>query len=255
MIGWWRLGRELDRWAAAGHKPRLWWRDDDACDGTPALERLVELSERFKLPLVLAVIPLAGPREGLQRLAELLGERRAVFTCQHGVTHENRRHPGEADTEFRADEAPERIAEELVLGRSRMAVFPGHLPLYVPPWNAAHRALLAALPLAGFTAFSGSEETALPGLALRQAHAQLDPLRWKPTPCFRGHGRCLSRLRRLLRTRRRMRAWREPIGLLTHHLVHDPETWIFLEGLLTYLHADLRVQWPSPADMFGTDWS
>ncbi|MBS7813447.1 polysaccharide deacetylase family protein [Roseococcus pinisoli] len=244
MIAWWRLGRELDRWAAAGRRPRLWWRDDDAGDVTLALERLVELASRHRLPLVLAVIPSGT---GLPRLGAFLASRPGVFAAQHGVAHENRRRAGERDTEFRAEEQPGAIALPIATAWPAIGSLPRALKLYVPPWNDSHPALHEALRQAGFEGFSAGEPAALPGLGLRQAHAQVDLLRWKPSPRFRGRGATLARLRRMLRLRRLAGDWDGPIGLLTHHLAHDAAAWAFLDELLGRLSADPRFEWLDPA--------
>ena len=53
------LGPELHLWAKAGRTPVLWWRDDDAREPTPALERLLDLSRRHDAPLTVAAV--AGP--------------------------------------------------------------------------------------------------------------------------------------------------------------------------------------------------
>ena len=60
------LAMELRRWRAAGRKPVLWWRDDDARDDAPALRRLLALAAATGLPLTLAAIP-DGDRSGLGR--------------------------------------------------------------------------------------------------------------------------------------------------------------------------------------------
>lgn len=248
VIAWWRLGRELDRWAAADRRPRLWWRDDDAGDVTPGLETLLGLATRFQVPLVLAVVPASA---GLDRLGDALACRSGIFVAQHGVSHENRRHAGECDTEFRADEAPAAIASRIAAVWPRVAALPGSLKLYVPPWNDSHPALHLALRQAGFEGFSAGATSALTGLGMLQAHVQVDLLRWKPAPRFRGRGACLARLRRMLARRRRAGDWAGPIGLLTHHLVHDAASWAFLEELLGRLHADRRVEWLDPAREFS----
>jgi hypothetical protein len=251
---WWWLAWELDRWAAADQQPRLWWRDDDACDVTPALARLVALAERYQVPLVLAVVPEAGPASGLERLAGFLAGRSGIFVGQHGVRHENHRRPGEPDAEFRADESPAAIATAIAGAHPRIAGLPGSLPLYIPPWNAAHSALYAALPQAGLDLFSSNAEQAIPGISLRQAHVQVDLLRWKPVPRFRGRQRCLSRLCRVLRRRRLAGQWEQPIGLLTHHLVHDASAWAFLDAFLERTYKDDRIAWPTPLEIFAPAW-
>ena len=54
---------ELEAWAAAGKRATLWWRDDDAAEDSPALEKLLTLAEKEAVALVIAVIP-AALREG-----------------------------------------------------------------------------------------------------------------------------------------------------------------------------------------------
>ena len=40
--------------------------------------------------------------------------------------------------------------------------------------------------------------------------------------------------------------WDEPIGLLTHHLVHDEAMWRFLEEFLTHTSVRPGIEWLSP---------
>ena len=54
---WQPLVEELARWQRAGRKAELWLRDDDAVDPTPALDRLLDLTGEFAVPVTLAVIP------------------------------------------------------------------------------------------------------------------------------------------------------------------------------------------------------
>ena len=51
------LRAELDRLAEAGVRLEIWWRDDDAAEATPALDRLLAIAEKVRWPLALAVIP------------------------------------------------------------------------------------------------------------------------------------------------------------------------------------------------------
>ncbi len=54
-----------------------------------------------------------------------------------------------------------------------------------------------------------------------------------------------------LRTRRRLGLWDEPVGLLTHHLVHDEPAWRFLEELLLSSPLQDCAEWPSSSALFG----
>jgi hypothetical protein len=44
---------------------------------------------------------------------------------------------------------------------------------------------------------------------------------------------------------------REPIGLLTHHLEHDPWVWRFVEELLAFLSAHQAVRFTRPSEFLA----
>jgi hypothetical protein len=231
-IAWLSLGRELGRWRRLGHKPRLWWRDDDARAPSPVLDRLLQVAGGR--PLTLAIVPdgdLAG-------LATRLRGERAVTVSQHGVDHVDRR-PGEA-SEYPAGTTPEAMAAQIRAARARM-VEAGLAPgLYTPTWNRIDAALAAAIPLAGFEAVSAAS-TARPVPGLKRLDADLDILRWKRRVRFRGRRPIFRSLARQLRERRTGGDFTRPVGLLTHHLVHDEAAWSFLGGFLAF--ADARFVW------------
>ena len=56
MSGWQALADEAARWRDAGRTAELWWRDDDAIDATPLLDRLVGLVRDTQTPRALAVM-------------------------------------------------------------------------------------------------------------------------------------------------------------------------------------------------------
>ena len=68
-MSWDRLDRELAAWAAEGREATFWWRDDDAVAATPALDRLLRLTESGGVPLALAVIPAPAEPGLAERLA------------------------------------------------------------------------------------------------------------------------------------------------------------------------------------------
>src|SRR5882762_9167952 len=77
---WRSLDAELDLWAAQGRIARLWLRDDDAVEPSPALDRLLAVCNGHGVPLLLAIIPAGAGLALAQRLA---GEAN-VLPCQHG---------------------------------------------------------------------------------------------------------------------------------------------------------------------------
>ena len=233
-----RLRLELLRWRLAGRRARLWWRDDDAWEPTPELERLLGLAGDAAVPLTLAVIP-AGDITGL---AAVLAHRSGVTAVQHGVDHRNRR-LGPAAGEFPHDWPLSRLKSELSLGWTRLAGLPGALAVFVPPWNDVHPRLEAALEACGYRAWSAHGELAAAGLPRVDAH--LDLLRWRGGSRFRGRGRMLAALTSALARRRRSRLWAAPIGLLTHHLAHDEAAWRFLAKFLAWSTGRTELEWVS----------
>ena len=231
------LGRELARWRRVGRRPVLWWRDDDARAPTPQLERLIALSTRHRRPLTVAAIPDGD----LPALAVLTATAPAVALAVHGFRHRNRAPLGDPSGEVIDGDDVDDVAAQVAAASARFAAAGAATPLFVPPWNNIHTTLLAALPAGGVEVLSGFDgprrrETS----GLRRLDAHLDVMRWGEAPRFRGRTRFLGRLRRQLAERRRHGRWSEPIGLLTHHLDHDPGAWRFLDQFLAQPAFDWR---------------
>lgn len=230
------LSLELAQWRRLGRRPCIWWRDDDAREPSPALDRLLALAEG--LPLSLAIVP-DGDLEGLAR--RLAGVRDLTLS-QHGVDHRNRREPGADPNEHPLGTPTAVIAERIAAGRRRMEAAGLTPRFYTPPWNCIDEVLPEALAQAGFSSLSAST-TGRTTHDFYRLDSDLDILRWKPTPRFRGYGRTILSLVARLRDRRRAEDFTAPIGLLTHHLAHDEAAWTFLEEFLAFARA--RFAWVS----------
>ena len=241
MFGWFRLRAELGRWRQAGKRPKLWWRDDDARTPTPHLRRLLVEATRAGVPLSLSVIP-----DGLNsELCAVVSPYPQVTVLQHGYRHLNE--GGDRPSEFPANAAPEDIAVQLAQGWAKIAGFERRLPVYVPPWNNLKPNVRAALDLSGYLAVSIWGGDSEPG----RLDAHVDLLRWNPGPRFAGHDRVLGKFRRQLLRRRRQRRWDEPIGILTHHLVQDEDSWKFLSDFLQFAPLEAIADWPEASVLFG----
>ena len=224
---WSPLTRELAQWRAEGRDLPVWWRDDDARMATPALDRLVTLSARLDLPLHLAVVPEdAGP--SLRDVARLPH----VIPLVHGWAHRNHAPAGEKKSEFPQDRAE--AYGEAVAARDRLAALFGDdlLPVFVPPWNRIGDDLvprLAGLGYAGLSTFTPRRDRlAAPGLVRINTH--LDPIDWRGGGGLLAEDALTALLVGLLQDRRHGRTdATEPLGLLTHHLVHDAAIWSFVE--------------------------
>lgn len=234
---WGMLDAELNRWQAAGATAAFWWRDDDATDLTSGAERITDLADRFRLPLVLAAIPA---RTGTA-LASRVRSSATVHVAQHGYAHVDlspatQRGCAELDTEL-PDGA---VLDRLARGRERLHELfdDGFVPLLAPPWNRISDSLHARLPEYGYSAVStfGPRTTASPADGLRQVNTHCDIVDWKSGPRFRGEHKAIGDIVEHLESRRTGRADPdEPTGLLTHHHDHDDACWQFLERLLPVL--------------------
>ncbi|XYD10312.1 glycosyltransferase [Methylobacterium sp. NMS12] len=244
--------RALDAVAARGRRVRLFWRDDDAVAGGPDLDRLIGLAEHHGVPLLLAAIP-AGIEASLpRRLEAAVG----VSVAVHGLAHHNHAPSGEKRAEFGAHRPLDSLiadaAAGLQIARQRLPAA-SLLPVFVPPWNRVAPDLTAALPDLGYRGLSAVPGPSIPGL--RRLDATLDPIDWRGS-------RSLSDPEALLRDLAAdiIRAPERPLGLLTHHRVHDEAVWGFVRALVANLLGhpaiqvvDLREHFATPAmDMAAT---
>lgn len=239
MTAWASLQDELDRWAAAGRRAELWWRDDDAAAETPALERLLDLAARSGQPLALAVIPAAA-EAGLEQRIAALADKGKVSVLQHGFAHLNHAPDSAKKCELVGPERRPAIFDELRQGHAMLRAIFGRrlLSVLVPPWNRIDPAVAAGLAGLGFTGLSTykprRQAEAQPGL--QQVNCHLDILQWRPERRFLGEEAALSLLCGHLRSKREGQADPdEPTGILSHHGAHDEAAWRFLETLLETL--------------------
>lgn len=209
----------------------FWWRDDDAAEFTPALERLLEID----VPIALAVIPERAEK----RLFEKLPSHAAVL--QHGTDHVNRAGPGEKKTEFPACEPDERALERLAAAARRLQEMSGGraLPVLVPPWNRIRQDLAEELSSIGLIGLS-RDAKAKPLAGLAQVNTHIDIIAWHEGRRFIGEEQALSSALKLLDAE-------NPVGWLTHHAVHDEAAWRFLERLARVE----GVRWAGAAELFS----
>ncbi|MBY4590640.1 polysaccharide deacetylase family protein [Rhizobium redzepovicii] len=238
MTSWEPLRRELDRWQAAGRVARFWLRDDDAIEPTPDLERLLALTGESKVPLTLAVIPgLTG-----EPLAARLAAEAGVTVAVHGWSHSNHAGPERKKQELGSDRPAEIVLGELgdgfrLLQRLHPARF---LPLLVPPWNRIGATLIPALPDLGFAALSVYGR-ARQGGPIPLLNTHVDIIDWHGTRGGRSEAELVAELVKELRDR--FAGSDEPIGVLTHHLVHDAAAWDFLSALFAATGRHPAVHW------------
>jgi hypothetical protein len=240
------LMAELDRCAGAGQRVTFWLRDDDAVAATPALDRLMSLAATFDIPVVLAVIPMPAEPELARSLA---GAQTRI--ALHGFAHANHAGPGEKKQELGRHRPAAMVLDELARGRDRLdALFPGRtVAMLVPPWNRIAADLIPRLPGLGLRWLSafGPEPPTMPAADLMQIDCQLDIMDWR-TRCSHPADVLAVRLAELVRQRRRIPG---PIGILTHHLVHDEAAWMFLADLFRLTAGHDAVTWDWPVEDFS----
>lgn len=252
MTLWGALVAELDRWAAAGRGPTLWWRDDDAVSDTPALGRLLELRARHAVPLALAVIP-AGADESLARRVPPDAN---VTVLQHGFAHRNHASTGEPKCELAGARPLWDAASELALGREHMLSLFGEaaLDVLVPPWNRIDPAMIPLLPGLGFVGLSvyhaRKTRNPTPGLVLTNTH--VDIIDWTGTHGYVGDDVALTAvIDHLVQRRCAAVDADEATGILTHHLAQDAGSWRFLDRFLAATSGGRIAQWVSARQAFS----
>ena len=87
------------------------------------------------------------------------------------------------------------------------------------------------------------------GKAPHQINVHLDIFEWRP---FRRPITLAVGFTRLAaEIERRLAGDPEPIGIMTHHLVHEEESWRMLEKLFALLGNSRAVAWPRAEELFG----
>lgn len=234
QIDWSPVTNELALWQTAGLTLPLWWRDDDAIAAPPELEQLIALSEAVNVPVHLAVIPKMAEAG----LAARVADTECLIPVVHGWAHQNHAPKTDKKAEFGAGRGD--VADEIQEGVARMqSLFGQRLkPMFVPPWNRIAPQHYSALVRAGFSSLSTFTPRKAPeaALGLQQINTHVDPIAWHKGKGLMAPDQLVAQLAQLLSDRRTgLVDNTEPLGLLTHHLVHTPEVWEFTRQVLLTL--------------------
>jgi len=237
-MDWTPLDQALDRARDQGCPVRFWWRDDDAVADTPQLDRLLSLAGRYDAGIGLAVIPKGIEASLMKRLAQ----EPTACALVHGWSHANHAPAGEKKAEFGPHRSLDLMAAEAeqALHVARECLGSRLLPVFVPPWNRISRDLVSRLPGLGFRGLSTFTDrtNAHPVPGLVQANTHVDPIDWHGTRSLADPALIVAALTGAVERRVSGDADREePIGFLTHHLVHDEVIWALCERLIARLAA------------------
>lgn len=231
----------LDRLAERGQRLELWLRDDDAVEVTPALERLLALTEQYSVPITLAVIP---EKTGFP-LAQYLAQKQGVTVAVHGWSHRSYSKPPAKKQELGDDRPLPVVLNELQAGVQKLKALHGEraIAMLVPPWNRISPAIANALAPCGYRALSvfGRERDA----ALTALNTHVDLIDWRGTRGGREPEPVYAELAAYLD---------QPVaclGILTHHLVHDEAAWSILERIVRQTVRHPACVWRSARELIS----
>ncbi len=248
---WEELWGELDEWSQLGRTATFWWRDDDATALTVALERLLALQARARVPLSLAIVPRKVDAALSVRLADCAD---GIAVLQHGYAHDNHAPAKEKKAELTGTRPTPYVLAELAQGWQNLQTLPHQRPVLVPPWNRIAPHLVPLLPEIGLTGLStfGPRIRARPTASSVQANTHLDPVDWRDGKRFMGLRSALQAATSHLRGRRTGTVDPdEPTGLLTHHLSMDEATWDFVRLFIETTKPHRAAAWLTADEVFG----
>lgn len=236
----------LEKTARADRHVDFWWRDDDAVHPTPALDRLLDLAQKHAIPLALAVIPADAQRA----LARRIADQPLVTVLQHGWRHARHNPPEAKKAEFGDHRPIDLMMAEIDAGTDRLRSLFGkqRMPVFVPPWNRIGPNLATRLAASRDLALS----THAPRLPSKPGRidTHCDIIAWRTTRSAVPPGEAFTLLAEEVE-RRLQGASAGPIGVLSHHLVHDEPICQLLETILATIAASPAARWPEPAALFA----
>ena len=248
---WKQLIDELNIWHQQGLQASFWWRDDDAVDHTEQLEQLLELQQRFQLPLSLAVIP-AGVKSDL---ATVLAGRTDIHVLQHGYAHDSHATEGQKNLEMGGSIEMSLLQQQLLQGQARLeSLFDDQfIKVLVPPWNRIENRVIEMLDTMDFVGVSSmwARKNVFAVKELLQVNTHLDPVAWRDGRGYVGDQQSMDWLVKHLQLRRsRPEVADEPTGILSHHLAQSEKVWQFLDKLFGRLVQHPAVKWVSAFDIW-----
>jgi hypothetical protein len=247
-LHWAKLTLELDHWQDAGRCASFWLRDDDACQPTTALDRLLQQLRSHDAPCLLAVIPMRAGED----LASMLEKEPLVRVAMHGAWHTNHAPVPRKSEETPIERGIGAILADLSAARTRLTQQFGATSgdWYVPPWNRISKQVAARLGELGFSAISTfAQDTAGAGAGLAQLNTHVDLMDWRGGRIGR-HPEAVADDTVIQLIRARQNGW-TPVGILAHHLVHDAVAWSVLDALLSVISRHPAAEWCNPDDLLA----
>jgi hypothetical protein len=188
-------------------------------------------------------------------LIDMIRQTRNVDVLVHGWRHRSYSLSSEKKSEFPQSRSLPDMVEDAQRALAAMKfAFPDHcLPVLVPPWNSIGSSLLDQLHGIGYCGLScrSSDAPTLlrPRQGLVQADRHLDPMK---------HNEDKGRLADVALMENRLggqlqRGAPGPACIVSHHLDFTPETWAYVEELLSMLANHPAVSFVRARDIFFPD--
>lgn len=231
MIDWSPLRSALARCRADNISVPIWWRDDDAIEPSAALDRLSNLASDLHIPAHLAVIPAHAQNS----LVPAINDDPFLHPLVHGWAHRNTAPEGQKKSEFGVPREHAILDATRALTRMQTLFGKQLIAMFVPPWNRIDAALVSELKSAGYGALStfGPRSNTL---NIAQINTHIDPIFWRGHRGLVDPNNVIEQTVTMLDARRiSAQDASEPLGYLTHHLVHDDPIWDFSRGILSEL--------------------
>ena len=122
--------------------------------------------------------------------------------------------------------------------------------MLVPPWNRIDERLIGQLPELGVECLSTfswpNNSSKITNLMLLNTH--IDIIDWKGNRGGRPVSTLATELQEALQIARKRGG--EPVGFLSHHLVHDENAWAFLEQLFQFTGQNNKIKWCGAGSLF-----
>lgn len=240
MSNWKMLADEIQQWSSP---VQFWWRDDDAVANSGGLQRLLMLAEQFAIPVHLAVIP-----HFVKTSLSVINKpqhHRNCYVLQCGVDHQNYALAGQRKIELGGSQNVSELLQKLTQGQQLLQSRFGeqYLNILVPPWNRIEEDVVRELPEIGYTQLSvfGAKTQAESDFNL---NVHIDIIDWQQR-CFLGEDVILTNMIAHLRTKRLagLSGNIKPCGLMTHHLHHDLNCWLFISNLFKFCQQHENIEW------------
>jgi hypothetical protein len=228
-------------------------RDDDAGWNDAQLLALLDVTERCGVPIDLAAIP-GAMTSGLARFlrARIAAAPGRVGVHQHGSTHLNHESEGRK-CEFGVSRGAAAQRADLARGQAQLREHFGDLllPIFTPPWNRCTEATTALLAELGFAALSRDRGARPTQHALQEIAVDVDwSKHWHTQGCEHGReGGASAMAAAFARALRERAADGQPLGLMLHHAVMQPDERAALEALLGALARHPRLRWRSMREL------